>query len=346
MHRNGVAVSVYDRQRPAGWPGRERDTEGIRSVFTRGIDMRSSSTLTHGLSAVIHARREPYDAVLVLNVANGFFLPVMRRAGIATVVNVDGIEWERAKWGKAAQKIFKSGARMTAKYADSIVVDSRVIGDLWRALFEVESTFIPYGADPVQKTAAGADAIRKAGLVPGSYVLGVARLVPENNVEVLLNAMQMLGPEVPVVVVGRSHGPSPLEERLARLDANSNQFRWLGHVEDQEFLGQLWAHCRVYVHGHSVGGTNPALLQAMACGAPVFALDTPFNREVLGDTAAGFFEPHAEDLLRLLGEMIADPAGTTFNSGAARARVAAHYDWNDICSRYAIALERAVAGKS
>jgi glycosyltransferase involved in cell wall biosynthesis len=194
----------------------------------------------------------------------------------------------------------------------------------------VESTYIPYGGQLVD--ALPSDRVVELGLRPGAYVLVVARLLPENNIDLVLDAVSDLGPGVELVVVGTAGYASPLEGRLAA-EHDRGTLRWLRHVADQTLLTQLWRHCGIYVHGHSVGGTNPALLQALGAGAPTLALDTPFNREVVEHLDQLFPHDRAE-LARRIGALLGDPERRRELAARGRRIVASRYSWDTVCDRY------------
>jgi glycosyltransferase involved in cell wall biosynthesis len=266
----------------------------------------------------------------VLNVANGYFLPLLSRASIPTAVNVDGIEWERGNWPWLGKQVFRTGAALVARCADQIIVDSEEIGRRWLKEFGRPSVFLPYGADLV--TEAGRSTLDRFGL-PHGYVLAVARLVPENNIDLLLDALERLGEPIPVIIVGSSGARSPIETRLRQLAKTRKDFFWLGHVDDDHFLKELWFNAAVYFHGHSVGGTNPALLQAMGCGAPVVAVDTPYNREVI-DGGSLLAPPVPHSVADLLRSVLADNELQRSLSQAGQARVKAAYSWDSVCHGY------------
>src|ERR1700722_2560073 len=140
---DGHDVTVYCRFRENSQ--RQWTTEGVRCRWTPGLDSTALSTLTFGATAHIDAMLRNYDVVLVLNVANGFFLPLLKARKIPSVLNTDGIEWERGKWGKFARRVFLTGARLSARYADLLVADSEAIGEIWHEKFGVGSRYIPYG---------------------------------------------------------------------------------------------------------------------------------------------------------------------------------------------------------
>jgi glycosyltransferase involved in cell wall biosynthesis len=328
----GHDVTVYCRSRDES--RRVWTSEGVRCRWTPGIDSTSLSTLSFGATSHLDAAFRRFDVVLVLNVANGFFLPLLKARKIPSVVNTDGIEWERGKWGRFARRVFLTGAQLTARYADLLVADSKAIGDLWQTKFGVQSRFIPYGGAIVREHSSSR--IEALGLEPERYVLAVARLIPENNVGLLLDAVAGGTIDAPVVVVGSATSKGPLEERLRDLDRHG-QVRWMGHVSDQELLLELWGKCAVYVHGHSVGGTNPALLQALGAGAPTLALDTVFNREVIGEDEQ-LFSAQPESLASAINDVLADAERRVRFRARGQAIVQDRYSWDDVCTAYMDAL--------
>ncbi|WP_445148154.1 DUF1972 domain-containing protein [Baekduia sp. Peel2402] len=329
MVHEGHDVTVYCRTRDEG--RRSWITEDVQCIATPGRDTKSLSTLSYGLTSTVDAVFRRFDAVLVLNIANGFWLPLLRAARTPFAINTDGIEWERGKWSPLGRATFRAGAQMTARTAPALICDSVAIGDVWQREFGRSSVFIPYGA-PVHQDVP-TDRLEMLRLDPASYLLVVARLVPENNVELTLDAVEKLGASGPrPVVVGSANFDSEIEHRLKAME-EAGTVMWLGHVDDQELLRQLWAHAGVYVHGHSVGGTNPALLQALGAGAPTLALDTVYNREVLPIDAQRY--PHDVDALaeRITAVMASQPLRAEMRA-AGQEIVRERYAWDDVCRRY------------
>lgn len=325
----GWNVSVYGRAGAIKENDAERDPR-VRSTLTPGLDSKSLSTLSFGLTAVLHAAMRKPDVVLVMNVANGFWLPLLRLRGIPTVVNVDGIEWERAKWGRAAKFVFKLGAKFTAKFADVLVSDAVEIRRRWKEEFGRDSLFIPYGGDEP-------DSLEVVdGLESGTYVLVVARFVPENTILEFFEAAESIAGDHPVVIVGSSGYGGELDEKARSLGQHPN-VTWLGHVSDDTKLMSLWQHAGAYFHGHSVGGTNPALVQAMACGAPIVARRTPYNIEVLG-SEKHLAEPLPLDIERALRQMLNDPEARRTSSVENRARAREFYNWAGVSAAYEKAI--------
>lgn len=317
----GHQVTVYCRD-PRVRRTKIEINDEVQCIFTPGVDRKSLSTLTYGLSAALDVTRRRVDGALVVNVANGYFLPILRRAGIATAVNVDGLEWERAKWGRTAKTMFRVGANLTARFADGLVMDSRAIGQYWLEHFHRQGTFIPYGGDISYPAS---NRVQDVGLQPGTYLLVVARLVPENNVQMAVEAAKQSNFTFPLVIVGSNGFGGDFETELAEIDRAQANFHWFGHVTDQDLLAALWGHSGAYFHGHSVGGTNPALLQAMGSGAPVIAFDSPYNREVLGP--GGSFVRNPIELLKTFRHLCDSSQLRSIVVQQNREIILRHYSW-------------------
>ncbi|QCR44941.1 glycosyl transferase [Curtobacterium sp. SGAir0471] len=311
----------------------------VLTPVTRGVESKALSTLSYGLSSTIHALVRGADVALVMNVANGFWLPLLRLRGIPVVMNVDGIEWERAKWGRVAKIVFRVGARLSALFANTLIVDAAAIGRYWSARFRRESVFIPYGADEAPIAAV------PLGLTSRTYVLLVARFVPENTVAEFFAAVPAISEQHDVVIVGSTGYGGRFDEEAQALASAHSRVRWLGHVSDDRLLHGLWQHAGVYFHGHSVGGTNPALVQAMMLGAPIVARDTVYNREVLGDDAT-FAEPDSNSIANNVIALMNDPDRQTTESEASMARAKERYTWRKVNDAYNKVLSGELRGRS
>ncbi|WP_082566620.1 glycosyltransferase [Arthrobacter sp. Soil764] len=322
----GWDVTVYGRRGATKINDPATDSR-VKTVVTVGVERKSVSTLSYGLTAVLHALHHKPDVALVMNVANGFWLPLLRLRGIPVVVNVDGMEWERAKWGRLAKTIFRLGAFLTAKFATTLITDALEIQRRWQVEFMRDSVFIPYGGeipgrlDPPLR------------LSKRKYVLLVARFVPENSVPEFFEAVDRISKNYQVVIVGSSGYGGDLDARAATLAKNENVC-WLGHVSDDEMLMALWQNAGAYFHGHSVGGTNPALVQAMACGAPVVARDTVYNREVLQGTDAIFVNPDCDSIATGVEAMMGSDELQAQVSEKVKVRSEDEYSWMYVCGLY------------
>lgn len=323
---SGWDVTVYGRRGATRDHDPARDRR-VHQIQTLGIQSKSLSTLSYGLTASFHAFRTKPDVAIVMNVANGFFLPFLSSRGIRSIVNVDGIEWDRAKWGKTAKRIFRLGAWMTAKCADELVYDSHEIARRWRSDFGRDGVYIPYGGD------VSGELPIEPGLRHRGYVLLVARLVPENTIPEFVAAASQIARLIPVVIVGSSGYGGPVEDGVRQLAKTDENVSWLGHISDDRRLLSLWKHAAVYFHGHSVGGTNPTLVQAMAAGAPIVARDTPYNREVVGDGGV-FVQPSRDSIAEAVIGLAGDPQAQERASRLNLERAIKCYSWEGVCKAY------------
>ena len=325
----GWDVTVYGR-RGATKPDDPTLDPRIKRRVTWGMETQKLSTLSHGLTAALDAAVRKPDVALIMNCANGYFLPILRARGIPTLVNVDGIEWERDKWSPTAKRVFRKAAECTAKWADGLVFDARRIEKYWNETFDAAGTFIPYGGDLASELPV------PDGLTHREYVLLVTRFVPENTVPQFFEAVPAIAEQYPVVIVGSSGYGGELDENAQRL-AEHPSVMWLGHVHDDQLLLALWQHAGLYFHGHSVGGTNPALVQAMAAGAPILARDTDYNREVLG-SAGEFVTDDPELIAKTVLQLMDNRAEREDESRAMIHRAAQHYSWASVARGYDSAM--------
>jgi glycosyltransferase involved in cell wall biosynthesis len=201
---------------------------------------------------------------------------------------MDGIEWKRSKWNRATRQLMKYFERITVRRAPYLVSDNEGIRDYYKTTFQRDSFFIAYGAEAI----GGFDAstLSAFGLQPEGYFLCIARLEPENNIEAILDGYCSSGRTEPFVVIG-NYGlkfGQYLRDKYA-----GQHVLFLGALYEKANLDNLRHFTKLYFHGHSVGGTNPSLLEAMAAGCPIAAHRNPFNRSVLGDNAL-FFSDNGE----------------------------------------------------
>lgn len=335
----GWQVSVYSRV-GAYQPDHPTRDYRVEIRESRGLNSSKLSTLSHGLFSAINICRNRTDVVIVMNVANGFWLPLIRLFGVKVILNVDGIEWERDKWSSLGKQVFKLGAKMSARYSDELVFDALAIGDYWQKNYGVTGTFIPYGGEEISGLGPPLQLKRRG------YVLLVARFVPENSIAEFFEAVKIMANELFVVIVGSSGGNGEFDLNANKLADDYDKVTYLGHVKDDQLLFSLFENCGAYFHGHSVGGTNPALVQAMHCGAPVIARDTVYNREVLGPAAFAFVSPDPHEIAQSIMRLMRDAVAQETFSVEAKNRAIINYRWIDVCSKYEELASTLCAGKN
>ncbi len=204
----------------------------------------------------------------------------LRRPVILT--NMDGIEWKRSKWSGPVRGLIRKLEKIAVRESPYLVSDNPGIRDYYLKEFKRDSFFIPYGADPVYTFDPGY--LSKYGLVPGEYLMLIARMEPENNIEMILKGHVASGNKMPFLVIG---GYTNQFGKLMH-EKFSSSVKFLGGIYDKRELDALRHYSKAYLHGHSVGGTNPSLLEAMANKCLIMAHGNDFNRGVLGEDAVYF----------------------------------------------------------
>ncbi|TNM61086.1 glycosyltransferase family 1 protein [Streptomyces sp. NP160] len=325
----GHDVVVYCRRASADDDGDRLDAyRGMRLVHLPAMRQRTLETLSHTGASVAHLVRHPTDVALVFNAANAPYLPIIRARGIPVATHVDGLEWKRAKWGPTGQRYYRQAEALAVRFSDALIADAVGIQDYYAERFGVPTSLITYGA-PVVEGDGDAARLAELGLVPGGYHLVVARFEPENHVDVIVEGYAASSASKPLVVVGSAPYSDAYTARVRSLA--DDRVTFLGGVWDQDLLDQLYAGAHTYLHGHSVGGTNPSLLRAIGAGTAVDAFDVGFNREVLGDT--GRFWTSAADVRSAVEASEADSEGTALRAKGSRER-ATGYDWDVVADGY------------
>lgn len=239
------------------------------------------------------------DVILVLGVSGCLILPVFRLfCRKRLIINIDGLEHRRAKWGKLAKAFLKLSEKMAVRYADVIISDNKGIQDYVREEYGKESELIAYGGDHAVRSVPQArtlDILRRYGLRPGAYAVTVCRIEPENNCHLVLEAFSKSDREL--AFVGNWSRSAYGQELKEKYSAFPN-IHILDPIYDIDTLYVLRMNAWAYVHGHSAGGTNPSLVEAMFFGNPVFAYDVVYNRETTGGGA--LYWGSSDELLNLL----------------------------------------------
>ena len=269
-------------------PVTEWSHPGIRRRIHRDPEpwMGSAGQFIYDLLSIRDAARQRPDVHLSLGTTSSApWLALKNLRGSAPLaLHLDGLEWMRGKYRPAVQRYLKWAERTAAHSADLLIADHPEM-TRYAARYPKPCSEIAYGVDDPKPAL---DLDPSLGLHPGEYALVIARLVPENHVRV---AAEALSPQVPVVVVG------PFGNSEGRALQQLPNVRLLGGQFDAALLDSLRAHCGLYIHGHSAGGTNPSLLQAMAAGCAIAAHDNAFNRGILGDSALYFTAEGAREAL-------------------------------------------------
>jgi len=302
---------------------------GMRLVTLPALRRRSLETLSHSGLSVLHLLRHRTDVALVFNAANAPWLPLLRMARVPVATHVDGLEWKRAKWGRAGKSYYRWAESASARWSDALIADAAGIQEYYARSFAVPTTLLTYGAPRIDPTRV--ERLGEVGVEAGGYHLVVARFEPENHVDLIVDGYVRSAARRPLVVVGSAPYADAYTARVRARAEGDPRVRFVGGLWDQELLDQLYAGAHTYFHGHSVGGTNPSLLRAIGAGTATIAYDVSFNREVLRTDGAYFSS--SDDVAREVEASESDEAAVRARGDALRVR-SRDYDWDDVTDGY------------
>jgi glycosyltransferase involved in cell wall biosynthesis len=319
----GHEVSVYCRE--AGPP----EWSGIRRIVLPTLGHKYLETVSHAFLSALDALRRDFDAVLVCNAANAFVLPLLRAARIPVAINVDGIERKRRKWNVLGRMVYAIGEAFSVSFASAVIADADVIADYYREHYSIEPAVIPYGADfPPEEDS---DVLERLGLRKEEYLLYVSRFEPENNPLEVVEAYEKSAGDYPLVMLGKGLYAPDLVKELHRHESDKILFPGALYGRDYRTLQR---NALLYIQATEVGGTHPALIEAMASGGRILAHDTPENREVGGGAVGYFHLRPAETLSGTISEWVSNPLQREDFRARALKRAEERYSWDRVTDEY------------
>jgi glycosyltransferase involved in cell wall biosynthesis len=323
----GHEVTVYGRSHYI--PKKLKSYRGVQLVVLPTLAWKYTDTVIHSLLSTLHALFQRFDLILICNAANSVFTLLPRIFGIPVVINVDGIERLRRKWNRLGKAYYRLGEYFSTLFPNAIVTDARVIERYYRDRYGAASVFIPYGATTAKPE--GLESLKNLGLSPGQYFLYVSRLEPENNAHLVVEAFEKVKTSKKLVVVG----DAPYAPKYIKKIRSSRDPRILfpGAVYGDGYR-QLQAFAYCYIHATEVGGSHPALIDAMGQGNLIIANDTPENSEVLGGAGLVYKKNDVEDLARCLQEVEDHCEKYAGLKAAALNRAREAYSWDAVIQRY------------
>jgi glycosyltransferase involved in cell wall biosynthesis len=250
------------------------------------LNANGAQSILYDIISIFHAIFYA-DVLLILGVSGCVVLPLVKLiSSKKIIVNIDGLEWKRAKWGKAAKWFLKYSEKLSVQYADTIIADNKVIQDYVWDRYQVKSELIAYGADHTSNEALSKEVLNQFSFLNEKYAFKVCRIEPENNVHIILEAFSEC-PGLTLVMVGNwenSRYGSQLKQRYTVF----KNIHLINPIYDQNILNQIRSNCYVYIHGHSAGGTNPSLVEAMYLGLPIISYGAQYNIETTANKAIYF----------------------------------------------------------
>lgn len=238
-----------------------------------------------------------HNKILILGVSGCIILPIFRIffKKKKLIINIDGLEHRREKWKKPIQKFLKLSEKLAVKYGDVIISDNKAIQDYVRKEYNRESALIAYGGDHAQRIGLSNEVCKHYG-IPKDFAFKVCRIEPENNIHLILEAFKES--TLPLVIIG-NWNKSEYGKKLKETYSSKPSVILLDPIYEQKILDQIRSNCKIYIHGHSAGGTNPSLVEAMSIGLPIFAYDVSYNRETTYGKAKYFSNSNElEDLIK------------------------------------------------
>lgn len=270
-------------------PYQKDEWKGVYLIHCRDLENKigTAGQFIYDLNCIIDSRKRSFDVLLQLGYTSSSIWSKLLPQKTKIVTNMDGLEWKRSKFSSKVQYFLKKAEKWAVFSSDELISDSIGIQDYIKKKYSKTSTYIPYGADIF--TQPNERVLEKWNLNKHEYYILVARMEPENNIDMILNGFEQSKTDSPFIVIGKLNTPfaGKLKEKYK---LNKNIF-FVGGVYDQDELSSLRYYSKIYFHGHSVGGTNPSLLEAMGCSAYIAAHDNIFNRSILEDDALYFSSP-------------------------------------------------------
>jgi glycosyltransferase involved in cell wall biosynthesis len=339
LRRSGWRVVVYC-QVPGSGPEETDLWWGLERIKIREKRSGWLGTSSFDMKSIRHALRENqgHEVWLTFGYNTGIFDVAPRMRGIPNVINMDGMEWTRARWGWTKQAILLANERTAGLVGNVLVADHPEIARyLTRHFGKRRVVTIAYGAHEV-KSAPEAH-VRSLNLSPGNYAMVVCRPIPENSILEIVKAWSRRPRGMPLVVVGPYTDQYPYHRDVRA--ASSEEVLYPGAIFQPERLSALRYHAALYLHGHTVGGTNPSLVEAMAAGNAVIAHDNVYNRWVAGQDNTFFTGP--DDLDAILEQLLPDEDRRRSMGESSRLRFFQEFTWNKIGSQYDQVLRSCLA---
>ena len=326
--RLGFDVTVYCRSHNT--PRRLGCYQGVRLTVLPTLRTKHLDTPVHTLLACLHAARRGFEAALVVNSVNAIFVPLLRLAGTPVALHVDGIERQRAKWGRLGRQAYRISERLAVRLPDILITDAEVIREYYEENHGADSEVLTYGVDP--QPSPPSETMHRLGLESRRFFLYVSRFEPENNPHRVAEAYRAVRGDLPLVMVGGA----PYADRFVRSFRQGADPRIVfpGPIYGEGYR-ELLSHALAYIHATEVGGTHPALVEAMGYGNCVVVNDTPENREVAVDSGLYFEAGSPTTLTEHLQALSESPELREEKGRRAEALAETRFSWRTVAEEYA-----------
>ncbi len=323
----GHDVTVYGRSNNIKY--KDQYYKGVRLVILPTFSHKYFDTVAHTFLCALHSLKESYDVILICNSANSIFAFIPRLMGQKVALNVDGLEWKRKKWNKLGQMFYKMSEYIATLSPNVVVTDARDIQKYYLEKFKKSSTYIPYGS--LLGRLETHKVLDEFGVRPREYILYVSRLEPENNAHLVIKAFEKVKSDLKLVVVGDAPYSSEYIKELR--NTKDPRIIFTGYIFGDGYR-EFQSNAYLYIQATEVGGTHPALLEAMGHGNCVLANDVPEHQEVLEDAGFYFNTDESDHLKNQIQYLLENPKFVEEKRKTAIKRIEQNYTWDKIDSDY------------
>mgnify|MGYP001347579199 CR=1 FL=1 len=333
--QNGHEVTVYS---PHHHPYTQAEYKGVRIIHKYDPEPRIGTVgqFFYDLFCVMDLHKRDFEVVLQLGYTSSAIWHGLIPKKMHVTTNMDGLEWKRSKYGKWVKKFLRWSEKTVAKHSHLMVADNPEIENYLQSLYVGQTVYIPYGAEIPKEY--NPNILERYNVKPNEYHLILARFVPENNFETLLSGLSKSECSIPTLIIG-NHQTSYGKQLKKRF--TDKRLRFLDGIYDKEVINSLRHFSRMYFHGHSVGGTNPSLLEAMGCQSLICAHSNPFNKSILGEN--GFYFLDATDVATKVDRLHLDVKRDYSSWGRKNtSAVRDIYNWKVITEQYEIVLKQSI----
>jgi glycosyltransferase involved in cell wall biosynthesis len=326
LQQKGHTITVYNSH---NHPYKANTWNGVEIVHCYDPEFRTGTAgqFIYDLNCIRHARKRDYDTILLMGYTSSSIWGKWYPKKPVIISNMDGLEWKRAKYSKPVQRFLQYAERLAVKYSDHCIADSPAIHDYLHSKYHIPSQYIPYGAEICSNECV--NSLQKYNTNPGEYNLLIARMEPENNIETILGGFVQSQTQRSFIVVGNTN--NNYGKKIRSRFGHSKNIIFAGAVFDQQQLHSLRFYCNLYFHGHSVGGTNPSLLEAMASQALIAAHHNEFNKAVLGPGA--FYFSTANEVSEIINRPVSDLERKQMIDQNLQ-KIRQDYNWSKVINQY------------
>lgn len=332
----GHDVTVYCRKHHISYS--EPTYKGMSLVKLGTVQNKYLDTIVHSFISSLHALTQNYDIALYFIAGNSPVSWIPRIVGTKTILNVDGLDWEREKWPFIAKKYIQLSELLATKLPNMYLTDCAVVQDYYQTHYKNKPPFITYGSE-VSILPPG-DTLRKFGLEPNKYILFVGRLVPENCVHHLIKAFRKMETDLKCVIVGSSSYSDDYISELQSLAQDDSRIVFTGYAFGKDYY-ELGSNALIFVETSGVGGTHPALTEAMGFGNCIIVNNTPQNLETIADAGVSYDgKLGGESLYKILQELFANRDLVDDCRKRALYRAKTYYSWETVTDAYELLFFR------